>query len=500
MRHLIEGCLAYPNENQQLLALYWGLAYAYRAIVQHSQRTTVEAGTQTASEDTMLEVGTQTTTTTTVIAPIVKRKQWTRRSTGPYHRLVREEEEEEGLDLEAGPLIKKLEEGVRELKQEAETTQSLTSSELRDLRKDYSRQPGERIAAWLLRCWDNGADSQQLEGKEAQQLGSLARNRGIERGIGKEAAICSLWSRLLSSVRARYPFKEDLVNSSEKWTTADEGIQYLRELAVVEVIYSDLDDEEVSKDPEDVLCTRAMWRKVIQGAPASYSNSLAAMYCPDMETPTVEKVSSWLQNFEENLCVSSSLQDSALALRDAPRNQSSPAPVRGKGSPRHINWEYHTVDTNRSRKFLKHIEDNLLVQVLRELTRKGALLDLLFVNREGLMGEVVIGGCLGHSDHEVVEVQIVGNRRKTANKTLTLDMGRGDFGLLKEDVDKVETFNAFFASVLNTNDGPWDPQSPVLEDHDWGNDKLPAVPELVRDLLLQLDVHKSMGLSWVQLG
>ena len=28
-RHLIEVCLAYPNENQQLLALYWGLACAY---------------------------------------------------------------------------------------------------------------------------------------------------------------------------------------------------------------------------------------------------------------------------------------------------------------------------------------------------------------------------------------------------------------------------------------------------------------------------------------
>ena len=101
-------------------------------------------------------------------------------------------------------------------------------------------------------------------------------------------------------MRARYPFKEDLVNSPEKWTTADEDIQYLRELAVLEVIYSELDDE-VSKDPEVVLCTRAMWRKVIQGAPASYCNSLAAMYCPDMDTPTVERVSSWLQNFEENL-------------------------------------------------------------------------------------------------------------------------------------------------------------------------------------------------------
>jgi len=89
-------------------------------------------------------------------------------------------------------------------------------------------------------------------------------------------------------VRARYPFKKDLAHCPEKWTTADEGIQYLRKLAVLEVIYSDPDDDEVSKDPEDVLRTRAMWRKVIQGSPASYSTSLAAMYCPDMDTPAVE--------------------------------------------------------------------------------------------------------------------------------------------------------------------------------------------------------------------
>jgi len=34
-----------------------------------------------------------------------------------------------------------------------------------------------------------------------------------------------------------------------------------------------------------------------------------------------------------------------------------------------INWEYHVADTNRSRKFVKHIKDNFLVQVLRELSR-----------------------------------------------------------------------------------------------------------------------------------
>ena len=54
-------------------------------------------------------------------------------------------------------------------------------------------------------------------------------------------------------MRSRYPFKEDLANSPEKWTTAHEVVQYLRELAVLEVIYHDLDVDEVSKDLEDVL-------------------------------------------------------------------------------------------------------------------------------------------------------------------------------------------------------------------------------------------------------
>jgi len=36
--------------------------------------------------------------------------------------------------------------------------------------------------------------------------------------------------------------------------------------------------------------------------------------------------------------------------------------------------------------------------------------------------------------------------------------------LTNRDVDKAEKFNAFFTSVFNTNDGRWDPRSPVLED------------------------------------
>lgn len=54
-------------------------------------------------------------------------------------------------------------------------------------------------------------------------------------------------------------------------------------------------------------------------------------------------------------------------------------------------------------RFLKHLDDDFLVQVLRELIRKGALLDLFLVNREGLVDEAAIGRHLGHSDRELVE-------------------------------------------------------------------------------------------------
>ena len=51
--------------------------------------------------------------------------------------------------------------------------------------------------------------------------------------------------------------------------------------------------------------------------------------------------------------------------------------------------------------------------------------------------------------------------------------------LTNRDVNKAKTFNAAFASVFNTDDGPWDPRSPVLEARDLGDDKVPAGSEFV---------------------
>ena len=146
----------------------------------------------------------------------------------------------------------------------------------------------------------------ELEGREAKQLGSLAREGGIDKAIGRGTQAISLWRRLLSSVKERYPFKEDVICQSSKWTTMEKGIQYLRELAVLEAIHHDPDNQQLPKDPDEVQCTRPMWRKFVRSAPSSYANALAVMSWKDEEAPTVEEVARQLRQYEENL--SSSLQ------------------------------------------------------------------------------------------------------------------------------------------------------------------------------------------------
>ncbi|KAK4821357.1 hypothetical protein QYF61_018895 [Mycteria americana] len=123
-----------------------------------------------------------------------------------------------------------------EVVDETETTQSLSLSELQDMQKDFSHRPGEHVVTWLLQCWDNGASSLELKGKEAKQLGSLSREGDIDRAIGK---------RPQSSASGD--------NSCQ--TTMERGIQYLRELAMLEMIYGDLDNEQLPKDPDEVQCT-----------------------------------------------------------------------------------------------------------------------------------------------------------------------------------------------------------------------------------------------------
>lgn len=61
------------------------------------------------------------------------------------------------------------------------------------------------------------------------------------------------------------------------------------------------------------------------------------------------------------------------------------------------------IGLRQSRGFLERMTDSSLTELACQPTKGEALLDLLFTNREGLVGEVAVGGCLGYSGHEIIK-------------------------------------------------------------------------------------------------
>jgi len=97
-----------------------------------------------------------------------------------------------------------------------------------------------------------------------------------------------------------------------------------------------------------------------------------------------------------------------------------------------ICWRDNTAGHRQSRRFLECIEDNFLLQVTEKPTRRGAMLDLVLTNKEGLVGNVKGKGSLGCSDHEKVEFKILRAVRRVCSKLATLDFRRADFGLIRD--------------------------------------------------------------------
>ncbi|PKU39627.1 hypothetical protein llap_10073 [Limosa lapponica baueri] len=115
-------------------------------------------------------------------------------------------------------------------------------------------------------------------------------------------------------------------------------------------------------------------------------------------------------------------------------SQSLPLVLVGNFNLPDVCWEYNIAEKKQSR-FLKCVEDNFLTELESEPTKEGALLDL-FVNREGLVGAVMTGGHLRHSDDEIIEFLVLGQVRSGGSRTASLDF-RADFGLFRSLVDRV---------------------------------------------------------------
>ncbi|GAB0204778.1 hypothetical protein GRJ2_002943400 [Grus japonensis] len=164
IEYLKGKCCGYSKE-AQLTALCWALANIYQTLFdsrQNPQREEREnklagsAATLTLVTGAAAEPENQPVL---VLVTCIQKKKYTKKSVC----LVKD-------DNEPGPSQEQEEEAEPEV-----ITQTLSLSELRDTQKDFSCHPGEHIVTWLLQCWDNGASSPELEGREAKQLGSLSR-------------------------------------------------------------------------------------------------------------------------------------------------------------------------------------------------------------------------------------------------------------------------------------------------------------------------------------
>ncbi|GAB0204758.1 hypothetical protein GRJ2_002941400 [Grus japonensis] len=86
-------------------------------------------------------------------------------------------------------------------------------------------------------------------------------------------------------------------------------------------------------------------------------------------------------------------------------------------------WSDNTARHKQStgHEFMECIDDNFLLQVTEEPTRRGAMLDLVLTNKEGLVGNVKLKSSLRCRNHEMEEFKILRPARKAQSKLTTLD-------------------------------------------------------------------------------
>ncbi|KAF4803716.1 hypothetical protein TURU_013821 [Turdus rufiventris] len=108
----------------------------------------------------------------------------------------------------------------------------------------------------------------------------------------------------------------------------------------------------------------------------------------------------------------------------------SPGPYESDFYHPSIFWKDNTTAGYKQSKSLQdYADDNFLLQVIEEPTRRGAMLDLVLTNKKGLVGNVKLKGSLGCSDHEMVEFEnFRAATRRMHNKLTTLYFRRADFG------------------------------------------------------------------------
>ncbi|RMC20903.1 hypothetical protein DUI87_01756 [Hirundo rustica rustica] len=142
------------------------------------------------------------------------------------------------------------------------------------------------------------------------------------------------------SVRERFVHRDRMQEHHHRmrWKTLEEGIQQLREVAVLEVLFGRGGQHD--NDPDKVRCTGEMLWNLATLGPSQYATFIATIH-PDDNRETVGSVANKLRNYESIISGPMQAQVSAVAkeLREKMeevreemrRNSSHVAPVRVTG-------------------------------------------------------------------------------------------------------------------------------------------------------------------------
>lgn len=250
------------SREEQLTALCWALATLYRTLLDTSQSPQGEeeveeeeesrpTGTQTAAaseEQPMLgAVAPEQNTSNTRLVSLVRDKEETESS---------EEEEDE----EAEPQIT-----------------SNSRRKLQQIRECFTRLSHTSLLLWLYSCWCKGANTDIfLDGNEARLLGSLSGDAAIDRNIGRSPGTVSLWKRLVWSVKREY-MADELLVYRDRWNTMLEGIEYLTELTMAEILSGNPRANEFVDDPDRAYCSWRTWVAFTNSMPPHYTEAMSAI-------------------------------------------------------------------------------------------------------------------------------------------------------------------------------------------------------------------------------
>ncbi|NXR89369.1 DZIP3 ligase, partial [Hypocryptadius cinnamomeus] len=145
------------------------------------------------------------------------------------------------------------------------------------VRERFSRRADQSLLLWLYECWFAGAHVDVLlDSSEAKQLGSLSRDRAIDRGLGRRTGTHSLWMRLVGSVREAYT-AEELLLRRDSWNTRLEGVQYLTELSMADILFGNTQNSQCLDDLDRACCTWDVWQALRESAPPLYAEALSSI-------------------------------------------------------------------------------------------------------------------------------------------------------------------------------------------------------------------------------